>query len=65
MQNPNEDTELNYVLRAKGILPEKPKEAEVNEDDIVKMLEDTIRQKSGSKYHFPPLIKISPNFLFF
>jgi len=49
MQNPNEDTEWNDVLRAKGILPEKPKEAEVNEDDIVKMLEDTIRQKSGIK----------------
>ena len=29
MQNPNEDTEWNDVLRAKGIIPEKPKEAEV------------------------------------
>ena len=51
MQNPNEDTEWNDVLRAKGILPAKPKEAEINEDDIVKMLEDTIKQKSGSKKH--------------
>ena len=51
MQNPNEDTEWNDVLRAKGILPAKPKEAEINEDDIVKMLEDTINQKSGSKKH--------------
>jgi len=49
MQNPNEDTEWNDVLRAKGILPPKPKEAEINEDDIVKMLEDTIKQKSGIK----------------
>eukprot|EP00092_Neocalanus_flemingeri_P029878 GFUD01032443.1.p1 GENE.GFUD01032443.1~~GFUD01032443.1.p1 ORF type:complete len:238 (+),score=80.40 GFUD01032443.1:288-1001(+) len=49
MQNPNEDTEWNDVLRAKGILPPKPKEAEINEDDIVKMLEDTIKQKSGRK----------------
>ena len=50
MQNPNEDTEWNDVLRAKGIIPDKPKEAEVNEDDIIKMLEDTIKKKSGSKY---------------
>merc|ERR1712123_109314 len=49
MQNPNEDTEWNDVLRAKGIIPDKPKEAEVNEDDIIKMLEDTIKQKSGIK----------------
>ena len=32
MQNPNEDTEWNDVLRAKGILPAKPKEAEVTEE---------------------------------
>ena len=49
MQNPNEDTEWNDVLRAKGILPPKPKEAEINEDDLVQMLEDTIKQKSGGK----------------
>jgi len=49
MQNPNEDTEWNDVLRAKGILPPKPKEAEINEDDLVQMLEDTIKQKSGVK----------------
>ena len=35
MQDPNEDTEWNDILRAKGIIPEKPKEAEVTEDDIV------------------------------
>merc|ERR1712130_791191 len=49
MQNPNEDTEWNDVLRAKGIIPEKPKEAEVNEEDLVRMLEETIREKSGVK----------------
>ena len=36
MQDPNEDTEWNDILRAKGVIPEKPKEAEVTEDDIVK-----------------------------
>lgn len=35
MQNPNEDTEWNDVLRAKGILP--PKEKEVSEDTIVQV----------------------------
>ena len=49
MQNPNEDTEWNDILRAKGVIPEKPKEAEINEDELVKMLEDTIKQKSGGK----------------
>jgi len=49
MQNPNEDTEWNDILRAKGVIPEKPKEAEINEDELVKMLEDTIKQKSGVK----------------
>ena len=50
MQDPNEDTEWNDVLRAKGIIPEKPKEKEVSEDDIVNMLEKTIKEKSGGKY---------------
>ena len=36
MQDPNQDTEWNDILRAKGIIPEKPKEAEVTEEDIVK-----------------------------
>ena len=49
MQNPNEDTEWNDVLRAKGILPAKPKEAEVTEDDLIRMVEQTIKQKSGSE----------------
>ena len=52
MQDPNEDTEWNDVLRAKGIIPEKPKENEVTEDDIVNMLEKTIKDKSGGKQIF-------------
>merc|ERR1712004_851854 len=32
-----------------GIIPEKPKEAEVNEEDLVRMVEKTIKQKSGQK----------------
>uniref|UniRef100_U5ETY0 Putative conserved phosducin-like protein n=1 Tax=Corethrella appendiculata TaxID=1370023 RepID=U5ETY0_9DIPT len=43
MQNPNEDTEWNDVLRAKGIIPQKEKE--ITENDIVDMLEKTIEQK--------------------
>jgi hypothetical protein len=40
MQNPNEDTEWNDVLRQKGIIPAKPKkEAEITEDQIVSMVE--------------------------
>jgi len=47
MQNPNEDTEWNDVLRSKGIIPPKA-EAEVTEDQIVKMLEGTIQERSGA-----------------
>ncbi|CAH1637961.1 unnamed protein product [Spodoptera littoralis] len=47
MQNPNEDTEWNDVLRAKGIIP--PKEAEISEDQIVNMIEQTIQQKQAEK----------------
>ncbi|CAH0400661.1 unnamed protein product [Chilo suppressalis] len=47
MQNPNEDTEWNDVLRAKGILP--PKEKEVSEEEIVNMIEQTIQQKQAEK----------------
>ena len=36
MQNPDEDTEWNDVLRAKGILPPK-KELEVDEDTVVQV----------------------------
>ena len=49
MQNPNEDTEWNDVLRKKGIIPEKPKEKEITEDELVQMVEQTLKEKSGSK----------------
>jgi hypothetical protein len=49
MQDSNEDTEWNDVLRAKGIIPEKPKEKEINEEEIVAMMEKTIKQQSGGK----------------
>jgi len=48
MQNPNEDTEWNDILRAKGIIPQKEKK-DITEDDIVNMLEQTIQKKSGEK----------------
>ncbi|XP_058461515.1 viral IAP-associated factor homolog [Malaya genurostris] len=46
MQDPNEDTEWNDVLRAKGIIPPK-KEKEITEDDIIGMIENTIEQKQN------------------
>ncbi len=50
MQDPNEDTEWNDVLRAKGIIPEKPKEKEVTEEELVQMLESTIKEKTGGEH---------------
>lgn len=46
-QNPDEDTEWNDILRAKGILPPKPKEAEITEQSIVDMMEKAIAQKQS------------------
>ncbi|KAL3274801.1 hypothetical protein HHI36_019585 [Cryptolaemus montrouzieri] len=46
MQNPNEDTEWNDVLRAKGIIPPKKDGPEITEDQIVSLLEDTITEKT-------------------
>jgi len=43
IQNPNEDTEWNDILRSKGILPQKEKE--VTEEDVVNMLEATVEEK--------------------
>ncbi|KOB72514.1 Viral IAP-associated factor, partial [Operophtera brumata] len=48
--NPNEDTEWNDVLRAKGILP--PKEKEVSEDEIINMIEQTIQHKQAEKFEY-------------
>ena len=45
LQDPNEDTEWNDVLRAKGIIPPKQQQ-EITEDDIVGMLEQTIEKKA-------------------
>ncbi|TGZ31980.1 viral IAP-associated factor homolog [Temnothorax longispinosus] len=47
MQDPNEDTEWNDILRRKGIIPEKKKEQEITEDQIVNLLESTIDEKTG------------------
>ena len=45
MQDPNQDTEWNDVLRAKGVLP--PRETvEVTEEDLVNIVENTIAEKS-------------------
>ena len=49
MQDPNEDTEWNDILRAKGIIPEKPKENEIQEEDIIAMMDKAIKEKSGGK----------------
>ena len=40
MQNPNEDTEWNDVLRAKGILPPK-EEATISEDTVIQVYTNT------------------------
>lgn len=45
LQNPNEDTEWNDILRSKGILPQKEKE--FTETDIINMLEKTIEEKQS------------------
>jgi hypothetical protein len=51
LQNPNEDTEWNDVLRAKGILPPKPKEHEITEDEIQGMIDQAIHEKSDGTLH--------------
>jgi len=49
MQNPDEDTEWNDVLRQKGIIPQKKTvEKEVTEEQIVSMLEGTIQERTGA-----------------
>jgi len=49
MQNPNEDTEWNDALRRHKIIPEKPKEAEVTEEQIQEMIDQAIKEKTGEK----------------
>jgi hypothetical protein len=50
IEDPNEDTEWNDALRAKGIIPPK-KEKEITEDQIVSMLEQTIEEKTTCIVH--------------
>ncbi|XP_053979582.1 viral IAP-associated factor homolog [Hylaeus volcanicus] len=45
MQDPNEDTQWNDILRSKGIIPEKEKE--VTEDEILNIVENTVNEKTG------------------
>lgn len=54
-QDPNEDTEWNDILRSKGILPPKPKEKEITEDDIVNLVEQTIKEKQSKGNSVPCL----------
>jgi len=49
MQDPNADTEWNDALRKHGIIPEKQKEVEITEEQILQMVENTIKEKSGKK----------------
>ncbi|TMW43142.1 hypothetical protein DOY81_011776, partial [Sarcophaga bullata] len=44
--DPNEDTEWNDILRSKGILPQKEKEAEITEDQIQAMIDDAIEKRT-------------------
>jgi len=47
MQDPNEDTEWNDILRRKGILPQK--EPEVTEEALAEMIERTIEEKQSTE----------------
>lgn len=47
MQDPNEDTEWNDILRKKGIIPQK--KPEVTEEMITEMLEQTIQEKQSAE----------------
>ncbi|KAK6959905.1 phosducin-like protein 3 [Biomphalaria glabrata] len=49
MQNPNEDTEWNDALRRHNIIPQKEKEKELTEEDIVNLLEQTVEAKQQGK----------------
>ena len=46
LQDPNEDTEWNDLLRKKGILPAK--EPEVSEEALADMIEQTIQEKTSA-----------------
>ncbi|CAL1538711.1 unnamed protein product [Lymnaea stagnalis] len=49
MQNPDEDTQWNDALRRHNIIPQKEKEKEFTEDDIVNLLEQTVESIQKGK----------------
>jgi len=49
MQDPNEDTEWNDILRKHKIIPPKEKPEGPTEDDIIEMMEKTIEEKRHGK----------------
>jgi len=50
MENPNEDTQWNDILRQKGILPPKQAEEKVfTEDEIVNIVESTVKERNNGK----------------
>jgi hypothetical protein len=55
-----EDTQWNDVLRQKGIIPPKSKEAEVTEEQIEDMVENVVKTyTSNGKLHFKKQIFFS------
>lgn len=47
MQNPNEDTQWNDILSRHRIIPEKQKEKDIREDQLIDIIENTISEKTG------------------
>ena len=47
LKNPDADTEWNDTLRKFNILPPKDKEPEITEDDIIKLVDATIKEKTS------------------
>lgn len=48
MQDPNQDTEWNDVLRQKGIIPQKEKE--ITEEEIIDIVERTVQEKLNKNH---------------
>ncbi|KAL2918245.1 Proteolipid protein 2 [Polyrhizophydium stewartii] len=44
-----EDTEWNDILRARGILPAKPKELEITEDELAELVEQSVKEHLEGK----------------
>ena len=47
MQDPNEDTEWNDILRSRGILP--PKEKGITEAEITQMIDSAVEKKQAEE----------------